>query len=156
MVFLLFFPVFILTSFQQEAFCEPLEESLGKIQWHAITNAKSNRKYAKSEKIVLMGAFTTSEEPAALPISLDFEYETYKEFYMGIVIVNNSGSDKDIRVTFELSGPRSGKEKEDVTLPADYTYIAYIKDVFGRPGFYTFTGSVKDVGSSTVKMLFTR
>lgn len=153
--FLLFFPLLILSSIQPEAFSKTHDDPLGKIQWYAIRNTNSNGKYAKSSNIILMGAFTTSDEPTALPISLEFEYTTYKEFYMGIVIINNSGEDKDVTVTFELSGPRSGKEKEDITIPADFSYIAYIKDIFGRPGFYTFKGSIKDIGSSKIKMLFT-
>lgn len=68
-----------------------------------------------------MGGFTTSDEPTLLPISLKFEYTTYKEFYMGIVIINDSGEDKDVTVRFELSGPGNGKEEEDITIPADYT-----------------------------------
>ncbi|OHB43856.1 MAG: hypothetical protein A2069_07055 [Planctomycetes bacterium GWB2_41_19] len=155
MAFLLFFPFLILSSLQQEAFSKTHDESLGKIQWHAIRNANSNEKYATAGDIVLMGAFATSDEPVSLPISLEFEFSTYKEFYMGIVIINDSGDDKDITVRFELTGPRGGKEEEDITVPANFTYIAYIKDIFGRPDIYTFKGSIKDVGSSKIKMLFT-
>ena len=155
MAFLLFFPFLILSSLQQEAFSKTHDESLGKIQWHAIRNANSNEKYATAGDIVLMGAFATSDEPVSLPISLEFEFSTYKEFYMGIVIINDSGDDKDITVRFELTGPRNGKEEEDITVLANFTYIAYIKDIFGRPDIYTFKGSIKDVGSSKIKMLFT-
>lgn len=154
-VFLLFFPFLVLSSLQQEAFSKTHDESLGKIQWRAVRNTNSNEKYAKAGDIVLMGAFATSDEPASLPISLEFEFSTYKEFYMGIVIINDSGDDKDITVRFELTGPRGGKEEEDITVPANFTYIAYIKDIFGRPDIYTFKGSIKDVGSSKIKMLFT-
>ncbi|MBI2470768.1 MAG: hypothetical protein HYV59_05935 [Planctomycetes bacterium] len=153
--FLLFFTFLILSSLQQEAFSKTHDEPLGKIQWRAVRNTNSNEKYAKSSDIILMGAFATSEEPTSLPISLEFEFSTYKEFYMGIVIINDSGDDKDITVRFELTGPRGGKEEEDMTVPANYTYIAYIKDIFGRPDIYTFKGSIKDVGSSKIKMLFT-
>ncbi|HHT9137464.1 MAG TPA: hypothetical protein ACFYEK_09510 [Candidatus Wunengus sp. YC60] len=155
--FLLFFPFLILSSLQQEAFSKTHDESLGKIQWCAVRNTKSNEKYATatSSDIILMGAFATSTEPTSLPISLEFEFSTYKEFYMGIVIINDSGNDKDITARFELTGPRGGKEEEDITVPANYTYIAYIKDIFGRPDIYTFKGSIKDVGSSKIKMLFT-
>ncbi|MBM4056536.1 MAG: hypothetical protein FJ264_18095 [Planctomycetes bacterium] len=154
-VFLLFFPFLILSSLQQEAFSKTHDEPLGKIQWHAIENPAHNAKYAKAGDIVLMGAFATTTEPTSLPISLEFEFSTYKEFYMGIVVINDSGDDKDITVRFELAGPRSGKEEEDITVPANFTYIAYIKDIFGRPDLYTFKGSIKDVGSSKIKMLFT-
>lgn len=155
MVFLLFFPFLILSSLQQEAFSKTHGESLGKIQWHAVRNTNSNEKYAKAGDVVLMGAFATSSEPTLLPISLEFEFSTYEDFYMGIVIINDSGDDKDITVRFELSGPRSGKEEEDITVPANFTYIAYIKDILGRPDLYTFKGSIKDVGSAKLKMLFT-
>ena len=153
--FLLVFPFLILSSIQHEAFSKTHDEPLGKIQWHAVRNANSNEKYATAGDIVLMGAFATSDEPVSLPISLEFEFSTYKEFYMGIVIINDSGDDKDITVRFELTGPRGGKEEEDITVPANFTYIAYIKDIFGRPDIYTFKGSIKDVGSSKIKMLFT-
>lgn len=151
----LFFLLFIVFSFQQKAFSGMRDGPLGKIQWHAIENPAHNAKYAKAGDIVLMGAFATTTEPTSLPISLEFEFSTYKEFYMGIVVINDSGDDKDITVRFELAGPRSGKEEEDITVPANFTYIAYIKDIFGRPDLYTFKGSIKDVGSSKIKMLFT-
>ena len=152
MAFLLFFPFLILSSLQQEAFSKTHDESLGKIRWHAIRNANSNEKYATAGDIVLMGAFATSDEPVSLPISLEFEFSTYKEFYMGIVIINDSGDDKDITVRFELTGPRGGKEEEDITVPANFTYIAYIKDIFGRPDIYTFKGRIKEVGRSQITM----
>ena len=155
MAFLLFFPFLILSSIQAEVFSKAYDEPLGKIQGYAIRNTNSNEKYATAGDIVLMGAFATSDEPVSLPISLEFEFSTYKEFYMGIVIINDSGDDKDITVRFELTGPRGGKEEEDITVPANFTYIAYIKDIFGRPDIYTFKGSIKDVGSSKIKMLFT-
>ena len=152
MAFLIFFPILILFSTQHEAFSKTDNEPLGEIQWYAVRNVNSAGKYAKSSSsIKLMGAFASSSEPASMPISLEFEYTTYKELYMGIVIVNDSGEDKDVTVRFELSGPRSGKE-EDITIPADFTYIAYIKDILGRTGFYTFKGSIKDVGSSKTTM----
>jgi len=154
-VFLLFFPFLVLSSIQSEVFSKAYDEPLGKIQGHAVRNANSNEKYAKAGDIILMGAFATSDEPTSLPISLEFEFSTYKEFYMGIVIINDSGDDKDITVRFELTGPRNGKEEEDITVLANFTYIAYIKDIFGRPDLYTFKGSIKDVGSSKIKMLFT-
>lgn len=153
--FLLVFPFLILSSIRHEAFGKTHDDPLGKIQWHAVRNANSNEKYAKAGDIILMGAFATSDEPTSLPISLEFEFSTYKEFYMGIVIINDSGDDKDITVRFELTGPRGGKEEEDITVLANFTYIAYIKDIFGRPDLYTFKGSIKDVGSSKIKMLFT-
>ena len=146
--FLLVFPFLILSSIRHEAFGKTHDDPLGKIQWHAVRNANSNEKYAKAGDIILMGAFATSDEPTSLPISLEFEFSTYKEFYMGIVIINDSGDDKDITVRFELTGPRNGKEEEDITVLANFTYIAYIKDIFGRPDLYTFKGSIKDVGSS--------
>ena len=152
MTFLLVFPFFILFSIQHEVFSKTDNEPLGEIQWYAVRNDNSAGKYAKSSSIKLMGAFASSSEPASMPISLEFEYTSYKELYMGIVIVNDSGEDKDVTVRFELSGPRSGKEEEDITIPADFTYIAYIKDIFGRTGFYTFKGSIKDVGSSKITM----
>lgn len=156
MAFMLFIPLFILSSLPRNAFCGIADEPLGKIQWHAIENPHYHAKSAKSDDdIVLMGAFASTSEPTSLPLSLEFEFLTYEQFYMGIVIFNDSGEDKDITVRFELSGPRSGKEQEDVTLPANYAYIAYIKDVFGRPGYYTFKGSIKDVGSSKIRMSFT-
>lgn len=154
-VFLLVFPFLILSSMQPEVFSKAYDEPLGKIQGFAVKNDNSAGKYAKSSSIKLMGAFASSSEPASMPISLEFEYTTYKELYMGIVIVNDSGEDKDVTVRFELSGPRSGKEEEDITIPADFTYIAYIKDIFGRTGFYTFKGSIKDVGSSKITMSVT-
>ena len=152
MVFLLFFPFLILSSIQPEVFSKAYDEPLGKIQGYAIRNTNGSEKNAKSSSIKLMGAFASSSEPASMPISLEFEYTSYKELYMGIVIVNDSGEDKDVTVRFELSGPRSGKEEEDITIPADFTYIAYIKDILGRTGFYTFKGSIKDVGSSKITM----
>ena len=152
MAFLFFSTFLILSLIQPEAFSKTYNEPLGEIQWYAVRNDNSAGKYAKSSSIKLMGAFASSSEPGSIPISLEFEYTAYKELYMGIVIVNDSGEDKDVTVRFEVSGQRSGKEEEDITIPADFTYIAYIKDIFGRTGFYTFKGSIKDVGSSKITM----
>ena len=155
MVFLLFFPFLILSSIQPEVFSKAYDESMGKIQGYAIRNTDSNEKYATSSDIVLMGAFASSDEPTTQPISLKFEYTTFDEFYVGVAIINNSGKDKDVTVIFKLSGQRSGEEKEGFTIPADYTYFAYIYDGLSRPGFYTYKISVKGAGSAKIKLLFT-
>ena len=153
--FLLFFPLLILSSIQPEAFSKTHDDPLGKIQWYAVRNTKSSEKYATSSDIVLMGAFATSDEPTTQPIPLKFEYTTFDKFYVGVAIINDSGEDKDVTVVFELSGLRSGKEQEDFTMPADYTYFAYIYDGLSRPGYYTYKISVKGAGSAKIKLLFT-
>lgn len=135
-------------------FSEIREGSLGRIQGHAIHNA-NNRRYAIKDNIKLMGAFATLDLPVSQPISLKFEYTTFDKLYMGVVIINYSGNDKDVAVTFELSGPRGGVEKEVITIPASSTYYAYIYDTLGRPGFYTFRGEVEGVGGLKIRMLFT-
>lgn len=154
--FLLFFPFLILSSIQPDVSSKTYDEPMGKILGYAIRNTNNNGKYASSSSdIVLMGAFASSDEPTTQPISLKFEYTTFDKFYVGVVIINNSGADKDVTVIFELSGPRSGKEEEDFTIPADYTYFAYIYDGLSRPGFYTYKISVKGAGSAKIKLLFT-
>ncbi len=151
------FSIPVLTSFFLQStllFGEIQEGSLTKIQGYAIHNT-DNKKNAKGDIIKLMGAFATSDLPVSQPISLKFEYTTFEKLYMGVVIINYSGNDKDVTVTFRLSGPRGGVEKEVITIPASSTYYAYIYDTLGRPGFYTFQGGVKDIGSLKVTMLFT-
>lgn len=154
-VFLLIFPLLVLSSIQSAVFSKAYDEPLGKIQGYAFRNTNGNEKYAKSNNIVLMGAFASSDEPTTQPIPLKFEYTTFDKFYVGVVIVNNSGKDKDVTVIFELSGQRSGKEEEYFTIPADYTYFAYIYDGLSRPGFYTYKISAKGAGSAKIKLLFT-
>lgn len=154
-IFLLFIPVFILFFLPSPlVFSEIQEGSLGKIQGYVVHNS-NNRKYAIRDNIKLMGAFATADLPVSQPISLKFEYTTFDKLYMGVVIINYSGNDKDVTVTFELSGPRGGVEKEDITIPASSTYYAYIYDTLGRPGFYTFRGDVEGIGSLKIRMLFT-
>jgi hypothetical protein len=55
---------------------------MGKIQGCAIRNTDSNKKYAASSDIVLMGAFASSDEPTIQPIPLKFEYTTFDKFYV--------------------------------------------------------------------------
>jgi len=153
--FLLFFPFLILSLIQPEAFSKTYNEPLGEIQWYAVRNENSGGKYAKSSNIKLMGAFASSDEPTTQPISLKFEYTVSDKLYVGVAIVNDSGEDKDITVIFDVFGPRSGKEEEDFTIPADYTYFAYIYESPYRPGFYTYKISVKGAGSAKIKLLFT-
>ncbi len=148
-------PILILFFLQPSlALSKTYNGTLSKIQGYAVPHT-GNKKYAKKDIIKLMGAFATLDIPTAQPISLKFEYTTFDKLYMGIAIVNYSGDDKDVTVTFELSGPRGGIETEDVTVPAASTYYAYIYDTLGRPGFYTFRGSVKDVGTSKITLFFT-
>lgn len=152
--FLLFIPILILFSVQPEVFSKIQKESLGEIQGYAIRNTNTYKK-AKTDNVVVMGAFASTEEPTTQPIPIKFKYITFENFYMGIAIINTADRDKDVTVTFELSGPRGGTEDADFTIPADSTYFAYIEDILGRPGFYTFKGGIKGVGSSKIKLLLT-
>jgi hypothetical protein len=74
---------------------------------------------------------------------------------VGIVIINTSDRDKDVTVTFELSGIRSGKEDAEFTIPGESTFLAYIDDTLGRPGFYTYKAGIKNVGSSKITLMLT-
>ncbi len=155
MVFLLFFPFLILSFIQSEVFSNTPDAPLGKIQGYAVRNTDSNKKYATSSDILLMGAFASPDEPTTQPISLKFEYTVSDKLYVGVAIINDSGEDKDVTVIFDVSGPRGGKEEEDFNIPADYTYFAYIYEAPYRPGFYTYKISVKGAGSAKIKLLIT-
>lgn len=148
-------PMIMLFSIQLETWSETHTGFSGKIQGYAIPNTHtSGKKYAKKNNVVLLGAFATSDEPTTQPIYLNFEYTTFNKFYLGVVVINTSNDKKDVVVTFELSGPRRGKEEEEITVPANSSYVAYIYDIIGRPGIYTFQGGIKDGESSKIKLLF--
>lgn len=151
-VFLLSISVLFLFSLQSEVFSKTGEGSRWNIQGYALKNTAIS-KNTKSDSLVVMGAFATSDEPTAEPIPLKYEYPTFSRFYIGIVIVNNSDRDKDVIVTFELSGIRSGKEDAEFTIPGESTFLAYIDDTLGRPGFYTYKVGVKNSGSSKITLM---
>lgn len=129
------------------------KETLWNIRGYAIRNTivKSTR----SEPMAVLGAFATTEEPTTEPIPLTYEYPTFTKFYVGIVIINMSDRDKDVTVTFELSGIRSGKEDAEFTIPGESTFLAYIDDTLGRPGFYTYKAGIKNGGSSKITLMLT-
>lgn len=151
-VFLLSISVLFLLSLQSEVFSKTGKESRWNIQGYALKNT-ANTKNTKSDSLVVMGAFATTDEPTTEPIPLKYEYSTFSRFYVGIVIVNNSDRDKDVTVTFELSGLRSGKEDAEFTIPRETTFLAYIDDTLGRPGFYTYKVGVKNSGSSKITLM---
>ncbi len=151
-VFLLSISVLFLFSLQSEVFGKIGKGSRWNIRGYAIKNVAIS-KNTKSDFLVVMGAFATSDEPTAEPIPLKYEYPTFSRFYVGIVIVNNSNRDKDVTVTFELSGIRSGKEDAEFTIPRESTFLAYIDDTLGRPGFYTYKVGVKNSGSSKITLM---
>lgn len=153
-VFLLSFSAFILFSLQSEVFSKTSEESRWNIQGYALKNT-ANIKNTQSDSLVVMGAFATADEPTAEPIPLKYEYPTFSRFYVGIVIVNNSNRDKDVTVTFELSGIRNGKEDAAFTIPGESTFLAYIDDTLGRSGFYTYKVGIKNSGSSKITLMLT-
>ncbi len=130
------------------------EASRWNIQGYARKNT-ATVKSTKTDSMVVMGAFATAEEPTAEPIPLLYEYPTFSRFYVGIVIINNSDRDKDVTVTFELSGLRSGKENAEFAVPGESTFLAYIDDTLGRPGFYTYKIGVKNSGSSRITLMLT-
>jgi len=152
--FFLSIPILILFSIQSEVFSKTGEEFRWKIQGYAFKNA--NVKSTKSRSITVMGAFATSDEPTEEPIPLKFEFPTFSKYYVGIVIINNSSADKDVTVTFELFGSRNGKEDAEFTVPGESTFLAYIDDTLGRPGFYTYKVGIKDLGSSKITLMLTK
>jgi hypothetical protein len=128
------------------------EEPRWNIRGYALKNT-ANIKNTKSDSLVVMGAFATADEPTTEPIPLKHEYSTFSRFYVGIVIVNTSDRDKDATVTFELSGLRSGKEDAKFTIPGESTFLAYIDDTLGRPGFYTYKVGIKNSGNSKITVM---
>ncbi|MDN3513398.1 MAG: hypothetical protein NG747_03245 [Candidatus Brocadia sp.] len=146
-------PFLILLSIQSAVFSKTGDESLWRIQGYALKNA--NVKTTKSNTITVMGTFATSEEPTTIPVPLAFEFPTFSKFYVGVAIINTSSSDKDVTVTFALSGARSGKEDAEFTVPGGSTFLAYIDDTLGRPGFYVYKVGVKDLGSSKITLMLT-
>ncbi|MFN3532272.1 MAG: hypothetical protein ACK41Q_07140 [Candidatus Brocadia sp.] len=153
-VFLLSILVLFLFSLQSEVFSKTGEGSRWNIQGHALKNT-ANTKNTKSDSLVVMGTFATADEPTTEPIPLKYEYPTFSRFYVGIVIVNNSDRDKDVTVTFELFGVRNGKEDAEFTVPGESTFLAYIDDTLGRPGFYTYKVGIKNSGSSKITLMLT-
>ncbi len=151
-VLLLSIAVVFLSSVQSEVFSKIDEASRWNIQGYARKNT-ATIKNAKADSLVVMGAFATAEEPTTEPISLIYEYPTFSRFYVGIVIVNTSDRDKDATVVFGLSGLRSGKEEVVFTIPGESTFLAYIDDTLGRPGFYTYKVGVKNLGSSKITLM---
>lgn len=153
-VFLLSISFVFLCSLQSEVFSKTDGESRWNIRGYALKNTAAI-KSTKSGSMVVMGAFATAEEPTAEPIPLIFEFPTFSRFYVGIVIINNSDKDKDVTVTFELSGIRNGKENAEFTVPEESTFLAYIDDTLGRTGFYTYKIGIKNVGSSNITLMLT-
>jgi hypothetical protein len=127
-------------------------ESRWNIQGYAFKNNAISKK-TKSNALVVMGAFATAEEPTTEPIPLTHKYPTFSRFYVGVVIVNNSDRDKDVTVTFELFGIRSGKEEAEFTIPGKSTFLAYIDDTLGRAGFYTYRAGLKNSESSKITLM---
>jgi hypothetical protein len=148
-----FIPMIMLFLIQHETLSKTNKSFMGKIQGYALPNTSNNLSAKKDKDIALLGVFASSDEPVSQPLYIKFAYTAFNKFYMGIVIYNDSDSDKDVVVTFELSGPRRGKEEDEVTIPKNSTYIAYIYDILGRPGIYTFTGGIKDNESSKMRFI---
>lgn len=147
MLILLLFPI------EPIAFSKTQEEPLWNIRGYAMRNSSTNS--SQSDPMVVMGAFATAEEPTTEPIPLTYQYPTFSKFYVGIVIINTRDKDKDVKVTFELSGIRTGKEDAEFTIPGESTFLAYIDDTLGRPGFYTYKVGIKNVGSSKINLMLT-
>lgn len=152
---LLFALVMVPCAFQPKAHGNADLEPIGKIQGFAIGHETSS-KYAKADSLYIMGAFATSDDPTTLTqsIPLKFDYKVFDKFYVGVAITNDSGNDYDVTVTFEISGPRNGKEEDYFTIPADSTYYAYIYDSQSRPGFYSYKMAVEKAGSAKIKLQF--
>ncbi|MBE7444620.1 MAG: hypothetical protein HS132_05010 [Planctomycetia bacterium] len=145
--------ILFFSPMEPRVFGETQKETLWNIRGHAIRNTIT--KSSQSKPMVIMGAFSTTEEPTTEPIPLTYEYPTFSKFYVGIVVINTGERDKDITVTFELSGIRSGKEDAEFTIPRESTFLAYINDTLARPGFYTYKASIKNVGSSKITLMLT-
>lgn len=152
-VFLLSMLISLVFPMYPMVFGKTLKETSWNIRGYAMRN--SIIKSSQSDPMVVMGAFATTEEPTTEPIPLSYEYPTFSRFYVGIVIINSSDRDKDVTVTFELSGIRSGKEDAEFTIPGESTFLAYIDDTLGRPGFYTYKAGIKNVGSSKITLMMT-
>ncbi|TVM00500.1 MAG: hypothetical protein CV087_14140 [Candidatus Brocadia sp. WS118] len=151
-----FLSISVILSFllHPEVFCKPREESRWNIQGYALKNM-APKKNSKSDAIVIMGAFASVDEPTTELIPLTYEYPTFSRFYVGIVIMNTSDKDKDVTVTFELFGIRSGKEDAEFTIPGESTFLAYIDDTLGRAGFYTYKIGLKNLDSSKITLRMT-
>lgn len=152
-VFLLSMLISLSCPMHPMTFGKTQKETLWNIRGYAIRNTiiKSTR----SEPMAVLGAFATTEEPTTEPIPLTYEYPTFTKFYVGVVIINTSDRDKDVKVTFELSGIRSGKEDAEFTIPGESTFLAFIDDTLGRPGFYTYKAGIKNGGSSKITLMLT-
>lgn len=150
-VFFLSISILILLAMQSEVFSKTSKKPRWEIQGYAFKN--TNTKSTKSNSLAVMGAFATSDEPTTEPIPLKFVFPTFSKYYVGIVIVNNSSADKDVTVTFELFGIRNGKEDAEFTVPGESTFLAYIDDTLGRPGFYTYKVGIKNLGSSKITLM---
>lgn len=137
-----------------DVFCETGEANRWNIQGYALKNIAPQKK-SKSNSVIIMGAFASTDEPTTEPIPLTYEFSTFSKFYVGVVIVNPSDKDKNITVTFELSGIRNGKENAEFTIPGKSTFLAYIDDTLGRMGFYTYKIGIKNLNSATITLMLT-
>lgn len=153
---ILFLSISVVLSFwlQSEVLGKTGEEPHWNIQGYAFKNS-APQKNSKSGALVIMGTFSSVDEPTTEPILLTYEFPTFSRFYVGIVIVNTHAKDKDVTVTFELSGLRSGKEDAEFTIPGESTFLAYIDDTLGRPGFYTYKIGIKNLNSSKITLMLT-
>lgn len=151
-----FLTISVILSFllQPEVFCKTGEGSRWNIQGYALKNV-APKKNSKSDALVILGAFASVNEPTTEPVLLTYEFPTFSRFYVGTVIVNTSDKDKDVTITFELSGLRSGKEDAAFTIPRESTFFAYIDDTLGRTGFYTYKIGIKNQNSSKITLMLT-
>lgn len=152
-MFLFFISTLISCFIQPRVFCAE-RETADRIQGFAVWNENAVEKTG-TKNVELMGAFATSDAPSSQPILLSFEFVTFQTLYMGVVIINSDDKDRDVEVVFDISGPVNIREKKEITVPANTTYYAYIEDIFSRPGFYTFKGSIRGGGSSKIRILLT-
>ncbi len=152
-VFLFFISTLISCFIQPSVFCAE-RETADRIKGFAVWNENTTEK-TSTKNVELMGAFATSDAPSSQPIPLTFEFATFQALYMGVVIINSADKDRDVEIVFNISGPVNIREKQEITVPANTTYYAYIEDIFSRPGFYTFKGSIRGGGSSRIRVLLT-
>ncbi len=131
-VILLLIPILFMFSLQPGALCQSqtvsLEKKLGK--WN--------------NDIVLLGAFATEEEPEENPcpdngVPLKLTYSTDDNFYIGIIVQNNTHRKHNTTLRFKLFGKkRKGKDLlKDIRIGTGTNYLS-ISDSLSRPGNYRY------------------
>jgi hypothetical protein len=127
-VFLLSLPLMCFFSLQSMVFCETETDALGK-------------KSRKSKDIVILGAFATTEKPEEHPcpdkgVPLKLTYGIDDEYYLGIIVQNNTDVSHEATVSFRFSGDIKDREKEEKTIVRGTNYLT-TRYIFPREGNYT-------------------